>query len=90
VLRGIDYQLDECPNAVGNRHLGFKEALNAVEDRSPGTKHAFYFEFLDKASDRFRPEAEAEQEGLRPCAGCAEPTVAELCAFCALVARVAP
>lgn len=88
VIRGIDYQVEECPNAVGNRHLGFKEALNAIEDRSPGSKHAFYFEFLDKVSDRFRPDAVAEQEGLRPCPGCGEPTVAELCAFCGLVARV--
>src|SRR5919204_4241494 len=40
VLRGIDYQVEECPMAAGNRHLGYKEALNAVEARSPGTKHA--------------------------------------------------
>ena len=34
-----------------------EEALNGIEAASPGTKHAFYFEFLDKAADRFRPEA---------------------------------
>jgi uncharacterized protein (TIGR00269 family) len=89
VLRGIDYQVEECPNAEGNKHLGYKAALNDIEDASPGSKHAFYFGFLDKASAHFTPEAAAEQEGLRPCSGCGAPTTDdELCAFCKLVARV--
>ena len=88
VLQGIDYQIEECPNAFGNKHLGYKEALNAIELQSPGAKHAFYFEFLDKVSHRFAPEAEAERDDLRPCPGCGEPTVAERCAFCNLVDRV--
>jgi len=90
VLRGIDYIVEECPNAVGNKHLGYKEALNAIEDQSPGSKNAFYFGFLDKASKHFTPEAVAEQEGLRPCTGCGAPTTDdELCAFCKLVGRMA-
>jgi tRNA-5-methyluridine54 2-sulfurtransferase len=89
VLRGIDYQVEECPNAVGNKHLGYKAALNDIEDASPGSKHAFYFGFLDKVSAHFTPEAESDREGLRPCTGCGAPTTdAELCAFCKLVARV--
>jgi uncharacterized protein (TIGR00269 family) len=89
VLRGIDYQVEECPNAEGNKHLGYKAALNEIEDASPGSKHAFYFGFLAKASALFTPEAQAEQEGLRPCGGCGAPTTEELCAFCKLAARVA-
>ena len=89
VLRGIDYQVEECPNAVGNRHLGYKEALNAIEEQSPGTKTAFYFGFLERVSPLFVPEAQAEREGLRACARCGSPTTAEdLCAFCRLVDRV--
>jgi uncharacterized protein (TIGR00269 family) len=89
VLRGIDYQVEECPNAEGNKHLGYKAALNDIEDASPGSKHAFYFGFLAKASAHFAVEAQAEQEGLRPCPGCGAPTTDdELCAFCKLVARV--
>jgi tRNA-5-methyluridine54 2-sulfurtransferase len=88
VLRGIDYIVEECPMAEGNRHLGYKEALNAIEERSPGAKHAFYFEFLSKASSMFRPLAAAEHEGgLRPCSSCGSPTTGEVCAFCSLVAR---
>ena len=35
--------------AAGNKHLGYKEALNAIEATSPGTKHDFYFGFLARA-----------------------------------------
>jgi len=88
VLRGIDYIVEECPMAAGNRHLGYKEALNAIEERSPGAKHAFYFEFLARASTLFRPLAVAEHEGgLARCASCGSPTTGEVCAFCSLVAR---
>src|SRR4051794_34027411 len=31
VLAGIDYIVEECPMAAGNKHLGYKEALNAIE-----------------------------------------------------------
>jgi tRNA-5-methyluridine54 2-sulfurtransferase len=88
VVRGIDYVVDECPMAAGNRHLRYKDALNDIEAASPGTKHAFYFEFLAKASDRFRPEATAAQDGLTLCASCGSPTTGEVCAFCRLVDRV--
>ena len=87
VLRGIDYQVDECPMSGGNRHLGYKEALNAIEVQSPGAKHAFYFEFLDKASHLFTAGTEAERGTLGTCASCGAPTTAEVCAFCKLVER---
>ena len=88
VIRGIDYIVEECPMAEGNRHLGYKEALNAVEERSPGAKHAFYFSFRSNASALFRPLAAATQEdGLRPCVRCGSPTTGEVCAFCSLVSR---
>jgi uncharacterized protein (TIGR00269 family) len=87
VLRGIDYIVDECPQAAGNRHLGYKEALNAVEARSPGTKQAFYFRFLERVSHQFRSDGQSVRESLRPCQTCGAPTTAETCAFCRLVAR---
>ena len=73
--------------AVGNKHLGYKEALNAIEAGSPGAKHAFYFGFLDRAAAHFRGEAVADQEELHPCPRCGSPTTAEVCAFCKLVDR---
>jgi uncharacterized protein (TIGR00269 family) len=89
VLRGIDYQVEECPMAAGNKHLGYKAALNAIEATSPGSKHDFYFGFLARVSERFTPDAHAEQEDLRPCVRCGAPTPGggSLCAFCKLVER---
>lgn len=53
IVSGIDYLVDECPMASGNKHLGYKDALNEIEVRSPGTKADFYFSFLRHAADRF-------------------------------------
>ena len=86
IVRGIDYIVEECPMADGNRHLGYKEALNLVEERSPGAKQAFYFEFLAHASGRFRPEG-GHEVPLQACTRCGSPTTGEVCAFCALVDR---
>ena len=90
VLRGIDYIVDECPMAAGNKHLGYKDVLNQVEVQSPGSKAAFYFTFLERISPLFAARAEEEREGLQPCPGCGSPTTGELCAFCKLVARAGP
>jgi uncharacterized protein (TIGR00269 family) len=87
VVRGIDYIVEECPMAKGNKHLGYKEALNLIEATSPGAKMNFYAGFLAKASGYFAPEAEAEQLDLQPCSVCGAPTSAGVCAFCRLVDR---
>ncbi len=43
VIRRIDYIVEECPMAEGNRHLAYKEALNLLEQKSPGAKANFVF-----------------------------------------------
>ena len=87
VVRGIDYIVDECPMAEGNRHLGYKHALDEIEQRSPGAKHSFYFGFLDRAAELFAAQAAVEREALAPCAVCGSPTTSDVCAFCRLVDR---
>lgn len=88
VLRGIDYQVEECPMAAGNRHLGFKETLNDLELRSPGAKHDLYFGFLDRAVDRFTSAGDGTGAvELGECATCGAPTTGEVCAFCRLASR---
>jgi uncharacterized protein (TIGR00269 family) len=87
VLTGIDYIVEECPMAAGNRHLGYKEALNAIEERSPGTKAAFLFGYLERGYERFEPDAREEREELQACRSCGSPTPGDLCAFCRLQAR---
>src|SRR5438309_501000 len=79
VLRGIDYIVEECPMAAGNKHLGYKDALNAIEAQSPGTKHDFYFGFLRSAADRFAGDADGagdDRAPLRPCERCGSPASA--------------
>src|SRR4051794_37520605 len=87
VVKGIDYIVEECPMAAGNKHLGYKDALNAIEADSPGAKHDFYFGFLARAAEHFRPRAEADQLDLHACPSCGAPTTGEVCAFCRLVER---
>ncbi len=88
VLRGIDYQVEECPMAEGNRHLGFKEVLNALEERSPGSKAAFLFGFFARGHERFDPEE--PDLVLAPCPICGAPTTTGgECAFCSLRERAA-
>ena len=85
VIRGIDYLVDECPMAAGNRHLGFKEALNTIEESSPGTKTAFYLNFVEKVAPLFSQFALGEDFQLSACSRCGAPTTGEICAFCHLV-----
>lgn len=87
VLTAIDYIVEECPMAAGNRHLGYKTALNEIEERSPGTKAAFVFGFLERAHDKFMDEVDDARDDLRPCSVCSSPTPGEVCAFCRMRAR---
>jgi uncharacterized protein (TIGR00269 family) len=86
VVQGIDYQVEECPMAAGNKHLGYKEALNELERRSPGTKASFYFGFLSRAADRFA--AGADSGGIGRCTRCGAPAGGSVCAFCRLTERL--
>lgn len=99
IVNGIDYLVDECPMSAGNKHLGYKEALNEIEVRSPGSKADFYFSFLRRGVDRFADgdgdepsgddgtPVEIDRVDLRPCARCGSPTSTEVCAFCRLLDR---
>jgi uncharacterized protein (TIGR00269 family) len=78
-LRGIDYQVEECPLVGGNTQLRYKHVLDQLERTSPGTKASFYHGFLERAKERFE---DLEGVTLRPCASCGMPTTAELCAYC--------
>jgi uncharacterized protein (TIGR00269 family) len=87
VVHRIDYILDECPMAAGNRHLHYKELLNSLEASSPGAKAAFLFNFLDRARGRFADVVLEERAALAACAVCGAPTPGDVCAFCRLQER---
>ena len=83
VLQKIDYIVDECPNSTGSKMLLYKDALNRLEAASPGTKHQFYLQFLDR--QKARAQAAPVEPDLRECASCGQPSTAEVCGYCKLV-----
>ena len=85
LIRGIDYQVEECPMAAGNRHLGYKAALNGLEQGSPGTKASFYLNFIENMAPLLAAHRSAVVDGLNSCERCGAPTTGEICAFCRLV-----
>ena len=84
-MRGIDYIVDECPNAAGATQLVYKDTLNRLEAASPGTKMSFVKEFLRTAQPAF---AQVERQEPRECIQCGMPAYGELCSFCSLVRAV--
>jgi tRNA-5-methyluridine54 2-sulfurtransferase len=88
VVKGIDYIVDECPMAAGNRHLRYKEILNAIEEQTPGAKATFYLQFLREMLPVLEGVAAEERASVGRCSRCGAPSSAEICAFCKLVERV--
>ena len=89
VVKGIDYIVEECPMAAGNRHLEYKAVLNSLEATSPGSKHAFYHGFLERLAPLMAGSTLAEQGALEACERCGAPTPSGVCAFCHLLERTA-
>jgi tRNA-5-methyluridine54 2-sulfurtransferase len=94
IVRGIDYQVEECPMAVGNKHLAYKDALNTIERESPGSKAAFYLNFVEKMAPVLAGHNRAAAGDLVACTRCGSPTLAPdsgeapVCAFCRLHDKV--
>lgn len=87
VLKGIDYEVDECPLVGGNTGIRIKQWLNVLEDQRPGMKQQFLFGFLDRVSEQFVQAQRATVE-LEACETCGQPTTTGECAFCRLRARM--
>jgi uncharacterized protein (TIGR00269 family) len=89
VVRGIDYLVEECPMAVGNKHLGYKDVLNAMEAKSPGSKASFYLGFLERMQPLLAGNTPGTSEDIGICERCGSPASGEVCAFCRLVEKAA-
>ena len=85
LLEGIEYVYDECPYAVGGTSYEYKEILNRLEEKQPGSKLAFYQSFLNVRADGFFNVEAARPVELKRCVRCGQPTTTETCAFCRLV-----
>lgn len=85
-FRGIEYVVEECPNATGATQLIYKDVLNRIEVESPGTKQRFVKDFLRNGQPKFvRPEGAPPPNA---CERCGMPAFGTLCSFCHLVREV--
>jgi uncharacterized protein (TIGR00269 family) len=81
-MRGIDYIVEECPNAAGATQLVYKDVLNRLEAASPGTKVAFVREFQRTGQPAF---ALPPRDDATACVRCGMPAHGDTCAFCSLL-----
>jgi len=84
-LRDIDYIVEECPLVGGNTQLRYKDAMNAIEATSPGTKAQFFLGYLERGRPLFRTADDTE---LSACERCGQPTPGRFCAFCRARAQI--
>ena len=84
LLRKINYQEEECPNAAGAHSLLYKDVLNRIEIQSPGSKHQFLQGFLRKIRPSFRSQ---ESITLNECNSCGMATTSQVCSFCKMWER---
>ncbi|MCL0063278.1 adenine nucleotide alpha hydrolase family protein [Peptococcaceae bacterium] len=69
-----------CPHSKKAKFKRYKELLDSIEQKSPGTKR-FFYEKYSQIAHIFKAENEAKIS-LRPCSICNMPTSTEICAFC--------
>lgn len=84
-VRGIDYEIDECPNSAGASQLVFKEALNRIEAAMPGSKLSFVQEFIRSAQPLFQ---RTELPPPNTCGRCRMPSYGDVCSFCHMTEQV--
>ena len=82
VLRGIEFDASWCPYYEKAQRNSFREILETMEERSPGTKFAM-LKFLDG----LRPALGSVGNGgsIRKCRICGQPASGEICATCSIV-----
>ncbi len=86
LLNNIDYIYDECPYSKGATSLKYKEAINFIEEGSPGSKLKFMKNYL-KNIDIFNSDAKKPKED-NSCSLCGFLTTQNVCSFCNILIRV--
>ncbi|NTU48814.1 MAG: hypothetical protein HGA84_07405, partial [Syntrophobacteraceae bacterium] len=81
-LTGIAHLATPCPFSRGATSHTFKEALDFLEGRMPGTKRDFLFSYLE---GRNVPRADAD---FAVCRKCGEPAYEDVCSVCNLTDRL--
>ncbi|MCD6156169.1 MAG: TIGR00269 family protein [Candidatus Atribacteria bacterium] len=85
-LHDIPFIEERCPLSKRAKSFQYKEALNFLEEKSPGTKHMFLLGFLERRDKYFA--GNQEEVKLTECSRCGMPTTLEVCSFCRLMERL--
>ena len=88
-FQDIDIHKAPCPYSKGASFPVRKALLNRLEETSPGSKMAFYNEFLRHGRPAFQALEQEQGHPLAPCRECGSPTSAGLCGVCRLRVQVA-
>lgn len=83
-LQGIDIHAAPCPYSRGATFTGYKQLLDDLEFRSPGSKFNFYDTFLKQGRPAFQTWEHQHGVSLMPCPECGLPTSSDLCGVCRL------
>ncbi|MCF8031174.1 MAG: adenine nucleotide alpha hydrolase family protein [Desulfohalobiaceae bacterium] len=78
-LRGIEPAEIKCPLSRGATSHYFKEALDMLEGRMPGTKRQFLFAYINTRQGETGQEADFGE-----CCFCGHPAYADVCGVCSL------
>ncbi len=87
-FQGIDVHMAPCPYSRGASFPVRKAMLNRLEEASPGSKMAFYNEFLRHGRPAFQALEREQGRTLAPCDECGYPTSAGICGVCRLRGQV--
>lgn len=85
-LHDIPFIEERCPLSKRAKSFQYKEALDFLEEKSPGTKHMFLLGFLERRDRYFASSQETVK--LSECSRCGMPTTLEVCSFCRLMERL--
>ena len=82
MLKGLELDFDECPNASGIR-FEVRDFLNNLEEKYPGIKFAV-LETFDKIALSIRDSIEEKEGEIKECKICGEPSSHDICKTCEL------
>ncbi|MEM2906228.1 MAG: TIGR00269 family protein [Candidatus Bathyarchaeia archaeon] len=85
-LRDIEFQRSPCPYAGSSLRTEMRAIVNRMEAEHPGVKFT-----LLRTFEKVRPaiaEAQERAPRLNACKGCGDPTIAELCMPCQMLAEI--
>jgi len=84
-LKKMEFQENPCPYAHTALRNDVRNMLNRIEQNHAGTKFTIF-----RSMERIRPALEAmnEEEKMRSCKLCGEPTMGEVCRPCQMLQRL--